>query len=155
MVKFSSQTKKVQDLFKKQPKEQFYLREIARKLKVDPGNLSRTLNNLVNQGILTKSKQGNLVYFSYNLGKHLDFSSEVFLKSSKVKEYFKKIEPEVIKFCQNLIRTPSVSGEDPEVRIARLIYEKAKAIGIRAFIRKPLVMSDFAITIRKVLDERE
>ena len=33
--------------------------------------------------------------------------------------------------------------------------EKAKAIGTRAFIRKPLVMSDLAITIRKVLDGRE
>jgi len=31
--------------------------------------------------------------------------------------------------------------------------EKAKAIGIRAFVMKPLVIRDFAITVRKVLDE--
>ena len=33
--------------------------------------------------------------------------------------------------------------------------EKAKAIGIRAFVMKPLVMNELAKTIRKVLDERE
>ena len=33
--------------------------------------------------------------------------------------------------------------------------EKANAIGIRAFVMKPLVMNELANTIRKVLDERE
>ena len=33
--------------------------------------------------------------------------------------------------------------------------EKAKAIGFRAFIRKPLVMNDLANTIRRVLDGKE
>ena len=34
----------------------------------------------------------------------------------------------------------------------RITEKKAKEIGIRAFIMKPLVMQEFAVTIRKVLD---
>jgi two-component system cell cycle sensor histidine kinase/response regulator CckA len=36
----------------------------------------------------------------------------------------------------------------------RISKEKAHAIGIREFVLKPIVMSDLAVTVRKVLDKR-
>ena len=36
----------------------------------------------------------------------------------------------------------------------RISKEKAHAIGIREFVLKPIVMSEMAVTVRKVLDER-
>ena len=36
----------------------------------------------------------------------------------------------------------------------RISKEKAHAIGIREFVLKPIIMSDLAVTVRKVLDER-
>ena len=38
---------------------------------------------------------------------------------------------------------------------AKIDAGKAKALGIRKYIEKPLIMSDFAIAVRKVLDEKK
>lgn len=48
------------------------------------------------------------------------------LDNSNVKKYLKKIERDLVKLCQSLIRIPSVSGENPEETIAQYIFDKAK-----------------------------
>jgi len=47
-------------------KAKHYVNELARILKLDPGNLDRKLNELAKEGILTFEKQGNLKYFLLN-----------------------------------------------------------------------------------------
>lgn len=112
---------KIIELLKIKPNHRSYLREIARELNLDPGNLSRELKTLVNQNILKKETEGTLTYFS--LIPEKDRSP---FKKTDLDKYLKTIEPELIKFCQNIIRTPSVSGENPEEKIAELIAKKAK-----------------------------
>jgi len=48
------------------PDETLYLREIADILKIDPGNLSRELGRLENEGIFSSQIKGNQKYFILN-----------------------------------------------------------------------------------------
>lgn len=48
------------------PDEVLYLREIADILKIDPGNLSRELGRLENEGIFSSQIKGNQKYFILN-----------------------------------------------------------------------------------------
>ena len=67
MIKFRSQiTIKVLDYFFTNPKKAHYINELARILKVDPGNLFRKLRELEGDGILQSDSQGNQKYYSLN-----------------------------------------------------------------------------------------
>ncbi len=48
----------------------------------------------------------------------------------------------------------SRSHDHPTWQRKRITKEKAKKIGIKAFVMKPLVMRNLAETVRKVLDEK-
>lgn len=130
MVRVKGGRKTVIDFFEKHPRRKFYLRELARELVVDPGNLSRILSFLIKEEKLLKTKKGNLVYFSLareeaSRAKGLDL-----LDDSDVNKYLKNTEPDLVKLVQSLARTPSVSGEDPEEKIAQFIFDKARIMGL-------------------------
>lgn len=130
MTDISTTYKQVVDFFKKHRRQRFYLREISKEVGIDPGNLSRTLGSLVDKNILVRVKVGNKVYFSLkhgalNEGKEFDI-----LESDEVKEYLRGIKDELIKLTQNLVRIPSVSGVDPEEKIADFISKKAQEYGL-------------------------
>lgn len=128
--KAKSKLTKVLRFFDKNPGRRFYLRELARELSIDPGNLSRTLSELVREKKLKKSKKGNLVYFSLARKEVDRVDGLSLLDDSEIKAYLKKAEPDLVKLTQSLIRTPSVSGEDPEEDIAKFIFNKAKEMGL-------------------------
>ncbi|KKT86940.1 MAG: Acetylornithine deacetylase or succinyl-diaminopimelate desuccinylase [Microgenomates group bacterium GW2011_GWA1_Microgenomates_45_10] len=109
--------------------ERFYLRELARVLAQDPGNLSRVLKSLTTKGYLEKAQEGNLTYFSLRPEENVN-SFGLKIDNARLRAYLKEREPEIVKFAQNLIRTPSVSGVDPEQKIAALIYGRATQLGL-------------------------
>lgn len=37
---------------------------------------------------------------------------------------------ELIEFCKDLVRTPSVNGRDKEVKVSQLVYDKAKELNL-------------------------
>jgi DNA-binding transcriptional ArsR family regulator len=133
--------------FNERPNQKFYLRELSRKLKLDAGNLSRALNSLVEKNLLLKAKEGNLTFFSINPTKLDSDKTSGLLESKELKNYLSKIEPDLIKFCQSLIRVPSVSGENPEEKIAQFIFSRSKELGLVPKIiskehRRPNVVID-------------
>lgn len=130
MLKETPNQIKIIDFFKNHPGQNFYLRELARELNLDPGNLSRELNILHEQGQLLKITQGNLAFYSLRYWGSPSFSVDNILRSESLRNYLKKIEPELIKFTQTLIRTPSVAGVNPEEEIAQLIFDKAKSFDL-------------------------
>lgn len=131
MAKITSSQHQILEFFKKLPGQRFYLRELARKLNLDPGNLSREINKLVKSKALIKKSEGSLVYFSLNLEKDGDFDPSYLLNSSKVEKYLENAEKDLISLTQSLIRIPSVSGKNPEEEIAQYIFDKAKRFGLK------------------------
>lgn len=133
--------------FKENPNQKFYLRELSRRLNLDAGNLSRALNSLAENNFLLKMKEGNLTYFSINPTNLDPDKTASLLKSNEFKNYLSKIEPDLVKFCQSLIRLPSVSGENPEEKIAQFIFNRSKELGLAPKIiskdrRRPNVVID-------------
>ena len=59
-------TQAVLNYFFLNPKKTLYINEMARLLKVDQGNLSRKLNELVTAGLLKAEYKGNQRYYSLN-----------------------------------------------------------------------------------------
>jgi predicted transcriptional regulator len=49
------------------PEENFYLRELALNIEEDPGNLSRELKKLQEEGIISSTSRGKEKYFSINM----------------------------------------------------------------------------------------
>lgn len=67
MISFKSQiTIKLLDYFFLNPRAKNYINELARLIEVDPGNLSRKLNELEKEGILASSFSGKQKYYSLN-----------------------------------------------------------------------------------------
>src|SRR6056297_1646969 len=67
MFQFRSKiTIKVLGYFFVNPKKKHYINELADLLDLDPGNLSRKLNELEKEGILSSEKQGNQKYYGLN-----------------------------------------------------------------------------------------
>lgn len=67
MINFGSKiTQKVLGYFLLNPEEEMYMNEIARKFAVDRGNLVRKLSEWEKEGILTKTKHGNLSLYKIN-----------------------------------------------------------------------------------------
>ncbi len=114
------------NFFQTRPGESFYLRELARRLSMDPGNLSRYLKDLVGQKQIIKKRKGNQVYFSLS-----DEYRRSTVPEKDVKKALKGLESDLIKFCQNLIRIPSVCNENPEEKIAKFIASHARSLGLK------------------------
>ncbi|MBU4421352.1 nucleotidyltransferase domain-containing protein [Candidatus Parcubacteria bacterium] len=57
---------KILHLFFKNPDREFYLREIARELKQEPGFFQAPLNALVKEGLLIDERKANLRFFKLN-----------------------------------------------------------------------------------------
>ncbi len=123
----SKKKQEIINFFQARPGESFYLRELGRRLSMDPGNLSRYLKDLVNQKQIIRKKKGNQVYFSLS-----DEYRRTVVPEEDVKKALKSLEPDLIKFCQNLIRIPSVCNEHPEEKIAKFIESQAKSLGLKA-----------------------
>jgi succinyl-diaminopimelate desuccinylase len=126
VVEMSVRYQKILDFFRKDPRQSLYLRELARKLRKDPGNLSRELKKLTVQNKLVSHKRGNQLYFSLPLEK----GAKPFLNRKILKEALKKERKGLVKLCQDLIRIPSVCGENPEEKIAHFIVKTAKEMGL-------------------------
>ncbi|MEA3357595.1 MAG: M20/M25/M40 family metallo-hydrolase [Patescibacteria group bacterium] len=127
-MKNESSREKLRRFFQKNTSQSFYLRQIAQKLKVDPGNASRILNSLVDKGYLTKLKKGNMVYFSSSKRKAEVEDEDL---GKRVNKWLKDHKKDYVKLVQTLIQTSSVSGEDPEDRIAEHIYYKVVEMGLK------------------------
>lgn len=125
-----------------------HLRELARRLKLDAGNLSRELKVLAAQGVIIKTRHANLSYFSIGSVSSVSRQRATFFPSH-LQHHFKRIEPDLIKFTQSLIRTPSIAGEQPEEKIAQLIFDKARGLGLFPRVvakdrRRPNLVIDLA-----------
>lgn len=81
---------KITNYFFENPYDEFYLRELARKLKLSPYAAKKYLDLLVKEGIVKDEKKANLRYFKANMGnlffRHLKvaFSINLILKSGLV-----------------------------------------------------------------------
>lgn len=53
-------------LFFSKPDQSFYLREMVRSLQIGQGAIQRELSQLVSAGILTRRREGNLIYYQAN-----------------------------------------------------------------------------------------
>lgn len=122
------QLNKIKEILQSHKLEKVYLRELARTLGVDPGNLSRQLQLFVDQGHINKFKEGNLTYFclptKHSTPPRSEGAEDEILH--KAEQYLHEHEQEMVKLCQTLIRIPSVSGENPEDKIAQFLYHKAR-----------------------------
>ncbi len=130
MVELSSLQQQTLRFLKTHPLEQFYLRQLAGELGVDPGNLSREIKRLVGEDLLVKRKEGNQVYFSLNPKEMEEVDRHEFLKDSHLRLHLKELEPEMVKLAQSLIRIRSVSAKDPEEKIAEYISRRAREFGL-------------------------
>lgn len=54
-------------LYFSNPEKEFYLRELEKIMGFSVGNIRRELNRLQQEGIFTKQRKGNLLYYSLNL----------------------------------------------------------------------------------------
>ena len=67
MINFRSKiTQKVLSYFLLNPEEEMYVNEIVRRFRVDRGNLVRKLSEWEKEGILIKTKRGNLSLYKVN-----------------------------------------------------------------------------------------
>lgn len=67
MINFNSNiTKKVLGYYFINPKARLYIRELAKLLKLDPGNLSKKMAELRNDGIFLVENEGKNLYFKLN-----------------------------------------------------------------------------------------
>jgi len=114
------------NFFQARPGESYYLRALSRRLVIDPGNLSRLLKSLVGQRQLVAKKEGNRTYFSLS-----DEFKRLVVPKDEIKKAIRRLEPGLIKFCQDLIRIPSVCGEHPEEKMAAFIKDHAQSLGLK------------------------
>jgi len=98
MINFKAKiTQAVLGYFFVNPQAEMYLNEMARKFKVDRGNLARKLAELEREGILLKNIKGNLSLYTINR-KYQFFSelNKIFKKSfgleNELKQKLKKIK---------------------------------------------------------------
>lgn len=62
----STARKKILQIFLKDSRQSYYLRELAVAIEYSPGSLQRELNGLITDGLLISQKMGNLRFFSLN-----------------------------------------------------------------------------------------
>ena len=77
---------KVLELFIKNPREEYYLREAARILKMDPATVHRSLNLLLKEGLIKRERRKNLILYRANM-ENLSFR---YIKIAYNLQWFKK-----------------------------------------------------------------
>jgi predicted nucleotidyltransferase len=98
MITFNSKiTQKVLSYFLLNPDEELYMNEIVKKFGVDRGNLVRKLAEWEKEGILTKTKHGNLSLYKINKNYSLldemgKISQKSFGLENKLKTILSKIK---------------------------------------------------------------
>ena len=98
MINFKAKiTQAILGYFFINPRSEMYLNEMARKFKVDRGNLARKLAELEKEGILLKNKKGNLSLYTVNRDyPFLPELKKIFIKSfgleHELKERLKNIK---------------------------------------------------------------
>lgn len=125
MTRARQRYQKITKFLAKNPGESFYLRELAQKLKQDPGNLSRDLKILVAQGKLAVRRRGSQTY--YRLA--IPVEKQPLLNLEEVRRLAKNYEKEIAKLTQDLIRIPSICDENDEEEIAEFLAKKVRALG--------------------------
>jgi len=86
---------KVLELFIDNPYDEFYLREIARKLNINPNTAQRFLNYFLDEKFVIENKKANLRYFKANV------DSVVFRHMKKTYSIKKIFDSELIDYLKN------------------------------------------------------
>lgn len=68
---YSGEVEKIIEFFLFHKKEKIFVRDLGRKLFVDPSNTSKTLRELEKIGILRSEKKGMYKYYSLDTASHL------------------------------------------------------------------------------------
>ena len=93
----SKSRRKILQYFFTNPDQELYLREIARKFKEDPSNLSKEMNRLEKENIFISSFMGKQKYYKLNKSHPLfDELKSIVFKTIGVKGRLEKIVNEVI-----------------------------------------------------------
>jgi DNA-binding NtrC family response regulator len=117
--------------------------------------------------ILFVDDEQDLVQIAAQMLSHLGYEVTTSLSSNEALELF-RVNPERFDLVITDMTMPNMTGDKlgknlmkirPDIPIIlctgfseRISEDKAKAIGIKEYIMKPLAMGDLAKTIRKVLD---
>ncbi len=62
---------KVLTYFFENPREEVYLRELARRLRMSPATVMRALRLLIREGLITKRPEKHATYFKANLNSYV------------------------------------------------------------------------------------
>jgi len=122
-----------------------------------------------NEKILFVDDEKSLVDLGYQILKRLGYDITTRTSSIEALELF-IAQPAKFDLVITDMTMPNMTGDELAGRLMtirsdipvilctgyseRISKEKAHAIGIREFVLKPIIMSDLAVTVRKVLDER-
>ncbi len=85
--KVNQSTLRLLALFKHNPKNQLYLREIAREIQVDPKAVKRQLDRLEKQNVLTSKQRGKNKEYNLNKDNYLTSQYLIVAEASKTTEY--------------------------------------------------------------------
>jgi DNA-binding transcriptional ArsR family regulator len=132
MIKTPNQ-RQIVGFLRRHPDDQFYLRELARRLSLDPGNLSRELQVLVNKGLLLKIQEGNLTYFSLRSAGEGGVGGGRLVNDPRVTNYLRRYKSDLVELVQNLVRFPSVPGAgrtNTEAELAAYIQSLSKKLDL-------------------------
>lgn len=124
--------------FIKHSYEEFYLRELSRKLKISVFATKKYLDSLVNENFITEEKKANLRYFKAN-------KASLFFKYSKIAFNLRRLEQvKLIEFIISKINTSSIvlfgsmaKGDDEEKSdIDLIIIGNSKYINLSEIEKK-------------------
>lgn len=130
MNNLSNVQKRVLSFLSETKSEHYYLREIARFLEVDAGNLSREISDLVDKNLVVKFVEGKKVYFKISKSGFVG-KPKFTISNNDLNKKLAEIKPRLTELVKDLIRIPSVSGENPEREIADFIKKYCRSIGIK------------------------
>jgi len=122
---------KVLKLFMENPYSSFYLRESARILEMDPMTVKRSLTLLVQNNLLIRFSEKNLILYKANMEnpvfRHLKISYNLaFLKEKKVTEFLTKKMNTVTSIILFGSYAKGENDEDSDVDILTISLDKTK-----------------------------
>lgn len=115
---------------KGRPDDQFYLRELARRLDLDPGNLSRELQTLVDSGILLKIHEGNLTYFSLRSAGEGEVGGRGFVDDPRVVNYLRRYKSDLVNLVRGFVRVPFPTRKNSKDQLDNRVFELSKKFGL-------------------------
>lgn len=139
MINFNSKiTQKVLSYFLLNSDEEMYLNEMANKFEVDRGNLVRKLAEWEKEGILTKTKRGNLSLYKINKQYHLlEEMKKIVQKSFGLEEKLRIIFGKIKGLKSALIFGSYASNRlEPESDIDILLVGSHKSLDVQKEIIK-------------------